>query len=378
MRLLLRLPHPDVLLVQTPPAAPTLLIAWAVGRVRGSRLVVDWHNFGYTVLALRLGARNPVVAIAAWYERFVGRLADHALCVSRAMRDLLSKQWRVADPVVLYDLPTERMALSRLNDGARAVCRRELISRLIPREEMRRWADGALIVCPTSWTADDDFTLLIDALRHRDQAVGANAAGVAWSTARAARERGEGEQHNDGDAIASASSRKVHPRKLLVLCTGRGPLRKEFEQRIASLRLEHAVVRTAWFSHEDYRRLLRTADLGLCLHRSSSGLDLPIKLLDLFAAGTPACALDYGPCLTERLKNGKSFLLFNDSLELALQLERLFDRGSSSLVLLERLRRGAASESAILWEEQWRQIAWPILGNENADSRDVDTLRKSA
>src|SRR5579871_675161 len=47
-RLLMRLAKPDLLLVQNPPALPTLAVARAVARVRGARLVVDWHNLGYT------------------------------------------------------------------------------------------------------------------------------------------------------------------------------------------------------------------------------------------------------------------------------------------------------------------------------------------
>ena len=34
---LLRLPKPDVILVQNPPAAPTLAVAWLAARLRGER-----------------------------------------------------------------------------------------------------------------------------------------------------------------------------------------------------------------------------------------------------------------------------------------------------------------------------------------------------
>ncbi|MFI5178755.1 MAG: hypothetical protein ACHQO8_09330, partial [Vicinamibacterales bacterium] len=54
---LLRLPTFDLLLVQNPPALPTLPVVWFVARVRHARLVIDWHNLGYTMLALRLGRR---------------------------------------------------------------------------------------------------------------------------------------------------------------------------------------------------------------------------------------------------------------------------------------------------------------------------------
>ena len=71
--------------------------------------------------------------------------------------------------------------------------------------------------------------------------------------------------------------------------------------------------------------MVGSADLGLCLHRSSSGLDIPMKVADLFGAGVPVCALDYGACLAERVRHGDNGVLFSTGRQLADVLFDLFE-----------------------------------------------------
>lgn len=61
--------RPDVS-SQNPPTIPTLALAWLVGRIRGSKIIIDWHNLGYSILALKLGRNHPFVKIATWYVSF--------------------------------------------------------------------------------------------------------------------------------------------------------------------------------------------------------------------------------------------------------------------------------------------------------------------
>jgi hypothetical protein len=49
---------------QNPPSIPTLALVQLVGRIRGSKVIIDWHNLGYSILALKLGKSHVLVRIA--------------------------------------------------------------------------------------------------------------------------------------------------------------------------------------------------------------------------------------------------------------------------------------------------------------------------
>lgn len=61
--LLVTIPRPKAVLVQNPPSIPALACVWLACRLRGSKFVIDWHNFGYTILALSRGANSPLVNV---------------------------------------------------------------------------------------------------------------------------------------------------------------------------------------------------------------------------------------------------------------------------------------------------------------------------
>ncbi len=107
--------------------------------------------------------------------------------------------------------------------------------------------------------------------------------------------------------------------------------------------------------------MLGVADLGLCCHRSASGVDLPMKLADLIGAGAPVLALNYGACLAERLREGENGLLFQDADQLATQLYELFDNFPSS-PRLNKLRDNVRRSQPMRWFEGWKLAAAPIFG----------------
>lgn len=131
---------------------------------------------------------------------------------------------------------------------------------------------------------------------------------------------------------------------------------------MAQLELRTIHLRTLWLAAEDYPLFLGAADLGLCLHRSSSGLDLPMKLADMFGSGLPVCALDYGPCLAEQVQHGVNGLVFTTSGQLAEQLYTLFRGFPDDSSLLDHLRRKVQASAGRRWAEEWSAVARPVFG----------------
>jgi beta-1,4-mannosyltransferase len=289
---LLRL-KPAVILVQNPPAFPTLLAAWIAARMRRVLLVVDWHNYGYTMLALQVGASHALTRLAAGHEGWMARRAARHFCVSKAMQADLARRFGVRAEV-LYDRPAECFPQSFPAAGTP------------PR---------LIAVCPAGWTADEDMALLLDALE-----------------------------------LLSAREMEIH-------LTGDGPLRAALEPRIAALRAAGWAIHTGFLTEAEYRALLGRGHLGLSLHRSSSGLDLAMKVVDLFAAGVPVCALDYGGSLSEQVTEGETGFLFRSAAELAGLLARLQREPQLLGPMRERIR--AAWNTT--WTEEWRRAAQPAF-----------------
>jgi beta-1,4-mannosyltransferase len=311
--LLRRLPRPDVILVQTPPAIPTLPVAWLVARLRGARLIVDWHNLGHSVLAVKLGPDHRAVASLTRMERRWGRRADGHLAVSRALAEWLSREWGLS-ATVLYDRPSAPFV--PVPDEQWQTLRRAL------HDELGLGTSPLpLVVSPTSWSLDEDFDLLLEAV-----------------------ERAERRLADRGFPPAPA---------IAVIVTGKGPLRTAFEHRLSHRALTRVAVRTIWLEAADYPVLVGRADLGLCLHQSSSGLDLPMKVSDFMGAGVPVAALDYAPVLGEVLRHGEEGLLFRDPGALARILVGLATREGEDHVAIVRSRAWLAANPVPRWEDEY-------------------------
>jgi beta-1,4-mannosyltransferase len=146
---------------------------------------------------------------------------------------------------------------------------------------------GVVMVGSTSWTEDDDYSVLLRALRRLDHRLN-----HAVSTYRSV-------SVSNSSNIIDCNGRAA-PLDLWVLITGKGAARERFENAVRAAKLSSHVVVSTYYaqSYQEYSVLLGSADVGFCLHFSSSGLDLPMKGVDMVGAGLPVIALQY-PAIEE-------------------------------------------------------------------------------
>ena len=317
--LLVQTRRADAVLVQNPPTIPTLFAGWLAARMRRSLFIVDWHNFGYTMLTTRLEPEHFVIRLAKTWERWLGRKADANFCVSAAMRRVLIDDFGLAAPIVLYDRPRELLQVVPISE------RGAVAQNILARVGLALPDNSAFAVCPTSWGADEDMDLLLAGLQLWD------------------------------------SQANTQPLQLTVLITGRGPLREAFEQRLSTITWRRVILRTAFLEPADYRELLRAAHFGVSLHRSSSGVDLPMKIMDLFGARTPACVFDYGACLAEQIQPGHTALTFRSAAEFAERIDELLQGFPANPEILERMQRNVEAAFPETWRDAWQRDAAPVF-----------------
>jgi beta-1,4-mannosyltransferase len=302
----------DAAIVQNPPGLPALPLALVAARARGARLIVDWHGRTAAMLGLRLGRRHAAVRLVNRLEGWLARGASHHLAVSNAMRENLRERFGI-DAAVLHDCP--RLKQAALNAEQRvAIVRRVLAARGAAAAP----DDALILVSPTSFSADEDMDMLLDAL--------------------------------------SLVARRAPTTPIVLFATGYGPLRARFEARARKIATSKLRVVTGWLPEPLYRDLLRAADLGVSMHRSASGDDLPMKVVDMIEACLPAAVFDYGPCLSELVPPVLKPFMFTDAGSLAARLGELLDGPK-----LARLQTQLAGESAPLWGEEWRRVALPLI-----------------
>lgn len=88
--LIFRQSRPNILMLQNPPAIPTIFVAWFYCFVFRVSLIIDWHNYAHSIMALSLDENHILVRFTKWVESYFGQMATANFCVTRAMQaDLL-------------------------------------------------------------------------------------------------------------------------------------------------------------------------------------------------------------------------------------------------------------------------------------------------
>ena len=76
-------------------AVPVLVLSiWLISKLKRFEFVIDFHNYGYTILRLNVKNRT-IVNGAKKYEQVFGRLCGYSFCVSDAMKDDLRANWGI-------------------------------------------------------------------------------------------------------------------------------------------------------------------------------------------------------------------------------------------------------------------------------------------
>ncbi|KAK9355467.1 hypothetical protein V1523DRAFT_405319 [Lipomyces doorenjongii] len=319
-QILRSLKNAEYLLVQNPPSLPTMFVCYIFTTFmsRRTRYIIDWHNFGYTVLALKLASeKNILVRISKWYEHWFCRYAFAHLCVTKVMAEVLVRDFKInAFRIIpLPDRPAIQFQPLSAEAKADLFATSTIFSGFNP-------ATDKVVITSTSYTPDEDLTVLLDALSQYD---------------------------------SSSTPEKPLP-KILTVVTGQGPLQEQFLSEVSRRSWSNVQLRTAWLPAEEYPVVIGAADIGVSLHLSTSGWDLPMKVVDMFGCGVPVIARDF-PALSELVVPNRNGLIFNTSDDLAKQLIDVF----TTPQLLRTIQKGARVECGNRWTEMWRITAGPVF-----------------
>ena len=332
--LLFKIPKPKFLITQNPPGIPSMLICWLYCKLKGVIFIIDWHNYGYTIL--QVNNRNKlIVKIGYLYEKYLSKKSDLNFCVSQAEKRDLKKQFLI-ESICLPDKPVKDLFKFLNEEESKILYKKysELNLLLTEKKEDK----PILMISSTSWTPDEDFNILLNSFIKTEEML------------------------KSDDKIDITKLKKV-----LFLITGRGPMRDAFMEKVDKSNLDIFIVKSIWLDSDDYIKLLNLCDLGISLHYSSSGIDLPMKVVDMFSACLPAAAIYYDT-IKELVLDDQNGFIFKNELELCKILKNVIfeisNNGYSQKLNQFRqfLQKQLLEEN---WVGQWIQRVKPALQKKN-------------
>lgn len=337
-------------MLQNPPAIPSLPVCWLFCRLSSTELIIDWHNYAYSIMALCLNLNNPLVKITKFIEYYFGKKADKNFCVTLAMKNDLNDKWGIIANV-LYDRPPKNFKSINLEEKHNLMIKLSkkyhefgdgndisiFTEKLSNGEIILKLNRPGFIVSSTSWTEDEDFSILFDAL-------------------------------NEYESCCINEKNFNYP-NLICVITGKGPLKdfwnKLINEKIKRKEWQHIKVVTPWLDNEDYPKLLASADIGVCLHKSSSGLDLPMKVVDMFGCGLPVCAYNF-KCLDELVKHNENGFHFSNKQQLCQQLKNWFlnfPNNQLQIELNKKFKNKLNKFQEVRWHGNWSSVVLPCFNN---------------
>lgn len=308
-------------------------------------MIIDWHNLGYTLLPSKKTFINNLARfIYKNCEFLFGKYSHGNLCVTDAMKQYLQKTSSI-ESHVLKDKPPSffhRCTLleqhklfmeiqpliehinftkkkeKEIGEEVTLFTYKEYISGNIKYREDR----PILLVSSTSWTEDEDFGILLDAFIKYDK--------------------------------------KKDSKNLVAIITGKGPLKEYYLNKINEIKMNKVKIVTMWLTAEQYPLLLGSADIGISMHTSSSGLDLPMKVVDMFGTNLPVLSVNF-QCLNELVKHNENGLVFNTSDQCCDQLLKIFINFPNDTTKINKMRNNINTFLQDRWEDNWDCTMKPML-----------------
>ncbi|XBW38194.1 hypothetical protein QEN19_003786 [Hanseniaspora menglaensis] len=285
----------DYVLMQNPPSIPLLPLLILSKIFFSWKIIIDWHNFGYSILALKF-KNDKALFVRVYYfiEIFFGKFADYHLTVTHKMKTLLIETWKIKNNEfkkgrisVLHDKPDSQFYPVDKSDRAAII---KAIPELAADTDLLQNINKYTIaITSTSFTPDEDLDMLLNAM----------------------------------DALNKQLL--IAKKHLLLIITGKGPLKQEFMKKFKdkTCDLNYITVNFFYLKIQDYPKILQVSDFGLSLHYSSSGVDLPMKVLDMFGCGLPCLSYYYPTVEEELIQIGVTGDVFKNETELSSKIFNL-------------------------------------------------------
>ncbi|CAK9301959.1 unnamed protein product [Gordionus sp. m RMFG-2023] len=363
--ILSKIKNPDIIFIQNPPAIFVLPIIKLYTKFywKHCKIILDWHNYGHTIFALKYPTHLYLYKLYKCLEIKMGLWTDYNLCVSNALKMDLIENYNI-NAKILYDFPQMFFSAPISIED-----KHTLFLKLFPIDLIHKSSNvsnisvtetlftfqtvkedesiiteykrdrPALIISSSSWTEDEDFSYLIHAMDMYELKLKSVQTNV-------------------------PSSSNSYPMIVCVL-TGRGPLREYYESMITNKNYEFITFRFIWLDSSDYLTLLTSSDLGVCLHNSSSGLDLPMKILDMYGCNLPVLAYYY-PTILELVTPGENGMLFTNKEDLFVQLTDLLRGFPNASTKLKWLKKYIESNKTY-WADNWNEVVIPLLSDKGDD-----------